>query len=834
MIVLLSAGPTVGAVTIVVPAARQRDAGYVLACHRVLEALKSKGLDASVAWRVPGAPLPAGDLIVVGEPATVTAPWRPPNPDGFRIAALSMAGRRALAVEGDERGTMYGLFKLAERIRIGDDPWRVQMTSTPAFGLRIFSEEGQLLDIPDIGYYSDQPPYVNVAALRKDIDQAKRLLTHVAANGFNAFAFLHLNVEEYIDYAHLDKPIYPPDDLHRVRSPVFCKLLTELCDYAHALHLDIYMQVYEIAFPPRLDELYRVDIRSPNIERIINARYRELFERVPLDGMIITATEQHPRCGYKAKRLWGNRAQAGRMATLYHNACNAVGKRCIYRLWRVAYNAEMFAEVARHAPRDAVFAIKNTGGDYYLDHALTTAISDGMPKRQPLVVLFDTFREFDGWSRLFCVMTRWGERVRACRDNGVMGINAWGPWSPGCIWPDANGTFSWAGHWNRFRTFVGGFTPGQANVYLIGRLGWNPDDAVESIVRDFAALHLGPANAEAGAEALLATEDAFNEEYVRGTHPCYLKWTMIFAPLDKWMEAAYKANTVEDVLASNARALDHVKRMTCAFERVDPKHVPDAKTYAAFKEGIDKTALFLRTFYAWRACWWRQRAARDLKDPERAANAAALREGKAKLMPLFDQWGRYPEEAVAWRVTFRPRAKGVIPKNAFPDRSMGAVTRSMESTAASFGLFIQAVTDNSGGRNHLVPDGDLQEGKRFYTNRDYRVVGVPKQLVGLPWIRAANDPAGVEQPKLQLRFTIERPAKIYVAWDRRFPAKQAESPQGWLTEHYEPTGEHVTLDMGKQKLPYDLYRSRRVLPAGAVELGGYSHSTMYLVIVEPG
>ena len=71
--------------------------------------------------------------------------------------------------------------------------------------------------------------------------------------------------------------------------------------------------------------------------------------------------------------------------------------------------------------------------DQYLD-----LMTFGRAER-PMFV-FDTFGQFDGWTRLFLYMKRWGGIVRACRDGGVAGINAWGPWSPGCAESRASGT----------------------------------------------------------------------------------------------------------------------------------------------------------------------------------------------------------------------------------------------------------------------------------------------------------------------------------------------------------------------------------------------------------
>jgi hypothetical protein len=293
-------------------------------------------------------------------------------------------------------------------------------------------------------------------------------------------------------------------------------------------------------------------------------------------------------------------------------------------------------------------------------------ITQGVSKEQPFVVIFDTFRQFDGWSRLFCYMKRWGAAVRDCRDNEVVGINAWGPWSEGCIWPDWEPGYlrdldgrpqtqkvSWAGFWNQFRMFTRGFTPGQANVYLLGRLAWEPDADVGEIAQDFAALHLGLANAKAGGDALMATQDAFQEEYARGAHPVYIKWTMTFGPRDDRLEEAYQRNPLDVILASNARALAAVDRMITTFAKTDREEAPDVARYDKFKEGIEKTALYLRTFYRWREAWWRQRAARELKGEAKMQNADALACVKQQLAELFAEWRRFPAEAGYWRVTFR-------------------------------------------------------------------------------------------------------------------------------------------------------------------------------------
>jgi hypothetical protein len=90
------------------------------------------------------------------------------------------------------------------------------------------------------------------------------------------------------------------------------------------------------------------------------------------------------------------------------------------------------------------------------------------------------------------------------------------------------------------------------------------------------------------------------------------------------------------------------------------------REYRKFREGIEKTALYLRTLYQWRDCWWLNRSARDLTGEERASTLSTLREATEQLMSLFDEWQRYREEAGFWRVTFRYGQPDLSPNNVFP------------------------------------------------------------------------------------------------------------------------------------------------------------------------
>ena len=66
---------------------------------------------------------------------------------------------------------------------------------------RVVAVEGW--DIPDVAYYRDGPPYVNEERLGKELKELKRLVDHVAREGYNTLVVLHLSFEEYVDYKYL-------------------------------------------------------------------------------------------------------------------------------------------------------------------------------------------------------------------------------------------------------------------------------------------------------------------------------------------------------------------------------------------------------------------------------------------------------------------------------------------------------------------------------------------------------------------------------------------------------------------------------------------------------
>ena len=614
--------------------------------------------------------------------------------ESYRIKPKKIKGRNVLEVGGGERGLMYGIFKLAEEIRLKKQIWNIDLEKSPGFSRRMYAEEGQLLNFPSVGYHLFQPPWVNHGRLEAEVKELKLLIDQIARLGFNTFTILHVNFEDYINYKYLDREVYGSDDVHRIKSVHFARHMTDLINYAHRRHIEVFLQVYEFQYPPRLGELYQLDLQHPDTEKIINAKVRELFESVPFDGLVITATESNPRSGYLSKNLWQKYGKegAGKLMTLYHQAAKAAGKTAIFRSWLIAYGAEDSHLVIENTPEDAQLEIKHTGRDFFLNFPLTDAIAGGLGKIRPLTITFDVFPQYYGWSRLVCYQKRIAEEARLARQNGVTSIQAWGAWSAGCIWSDQHPGYKsdgqlidpekkivdWAGLWNNFRIFTRGFTPGQMNAYQVSRIMWDTGLSAEDIALDWGKMYFGAKNAGAVARVLMNSQDAFRELYPPGKFkmpysPVYLNWaTMLMLNQERMAEVYSDDVNLPQVIERNKAGYAILELMRDAMSEIDERKVPDKEIYDKFLEGFEKTELYLSMFFEYREFWVRNRdigkgiATRD--------DQFAYEACRARLNHILEEWKKYQEECKFWGISskiFSIAAKGkTIPYTKFVTREL--------------------------------------------------------------------------------------------------------------------------------------------------------------------
>ena len=132
-------------------------------------------------------------------------------------------------------------------------------------------------------------------------------------------------------------------------------------------------------------------------------------------------------------------------------------------------------------------------------------------------------------------------------------------------------------------------------------------------------------------------------------------------------------------------------------------------------------------------------------------------------------------------------------------------------------VVVTDIEDNKGGAYQAT---ELEEGGKFFHDRDYTITTIPKDFLGLTQVSTSADCPGGQD--YRLTFEIDRPAYIYQAWDSRHtpPEDRGQDPKGWFTKGYTDTEEILMLDAPHAPTEYHIYKSNEPHPKGVVELLG--------------
>lgn len=138
-------------------------------------------------------------------------------------------------------------------------------------------------------------------------------------------------------------------------------------------------------------------------------------------------------------------------------------------------------------------------------------------------------------------------------------------------------------------------------------------------------------------------------------------------------------------------------------------------------------------------------------------------------------------------------------------------------TASAEQVVVTEVKDNKGGAYKAI---ELEEGGKFFHDRDYTITNIPKDFVGLTQVSTSADCPGGQD--YRLTFEIDRPAYVYQAWDSRHtrPEDRGQDPKGWFTKGYTDTEEILMLDAPHAPTEYFIYKSNEPYPKGTVEILG--------------
>jgi len=155
-----------------------------------------------------------------------------------------------------------------------------------------------------------------------------------------------------------------------------------------------------------------------------------------------------------------------------------------------------------------------------------------------------------------------------------------------------------------------------------------------------------------------------------------------------------------------------------------------------------------------------------------------------------------------------------------------AVTAGGQSSTDSVSITSETAAEKM--PENTTPDNYVWEilelGSLQYVDRTYSISDIPDTVVGLPFLRTANNDKNLQDTAL-IGFTVNQHSIVYVAHDDQYATKP-----GWLADFVD-TGDNIVSGGGT----FSLWKKE--FPAGTVTLGenavsGSGNHSMYSVIVE--
>ena len=415
------------------------------------------------------------------------------------------------------------------------------------------------LDAPDVSFYTPSGG-LNATAVAASLAPLLSLAPTLAARNFTGVVLEVTGIEDFLAYDRLGNgsEVYPPGAAQRGRAAAWGAALAPALGALAARRLDPYLMFFVLVYPPALAARYNLSLRSPDLRAVLEARFAELFSRLPaLRGVLLyVADAWSPRAGYAFAQLWATLDDLAATATLYYDAFTAVappGARLIFSLWvppsaGATPVADAWALLRNATPPNITFAVHDSEGDFSVASPINALLAAGAARDRALFVGSDAFRQLDGWGRLLaCPAAQWAPRLRLAAATGAVGGMVYSDWSPGITWPDsgpslfnwsaARGPVSWRA-WPRFRSYglpraAGLFSPSEANVAVLAGLHADPGVEPGALLRAWARqppLSLAPAAASLLARAFNASLAGWAAKYLPGVDRYAIEWNSVFTP----------------------------------------------------------------------------------------------------------------------------------------------------------------------------------------------------------------------------------------------------------------------------------------------------------------
>eukprot|EP00054_Salpingoeca_dolichothecata_P037644 m.11565 g.11565 ORF g.11565 m.11565 type:complete len:608 (-) comp7751_c0_seq1:118-1941(-) len=327
----------------------------------------------------------------------------------------------------------------------------IKCFSTHSFKFRAWCETGQLLDFPDVGFYSPHPPhYLNDTRLDDEINKLTSLIDGINKLDMNAFVLFQPSIEDYITYHDLDPSLYPPQSEHAIRASALVAAVNKALGQFKEANLETYLAVFEPTYPIDLvtSTHLNLTVLGPDLEHFLQVKYSELFAGLTnLDGVMVYTADNWGDRGNKnyyfprENPVWHNGKELATLAAMLQSAIQnttTVNKKLILSLWE---GADLWQEFSQAVPPNLTAMVHLTSPGFRLSGKFNPVIVQGGARvLSQLYISVDPFREHDGgWTRMVSVPSqKWQQGFELSLANNVSGVMAFANWGPSWSWPNFN------------------------------------------------------------------------------------------------------------------------------------------------------------------------------------------------------------------------------------------------------------------------------------------------------------------------------------------------------------------------------------------------------------
>jgi hypothetical protein len=430
---------------------------------------------------------------------------------GAEAYRIRFMGSGPEVASGGSRGILYGSYALAEEMETKGGVRPIDRISVPRFPIREWwSAAFQANFNLPLGGAFDRSIEEISEALSRTIEEAPRY-------GINTLQLMGRAGEGGIDLTwFLQYDAFPK--LHRRTigwgAERRIEEIRKLALQAHAHGLYFLVWDHELVFPDRMLEAYPemrgIDypfcFSHPLVMRFLNAKIDEFFRRIPeADGLDLTFAEthgynilEHGGCRCRQCRRLGTHEKIRRIILAVHDACRRNGKRLEVRSYnQKPEDAQVMLKALAGLPHDIPIITKNTVVDFrgsgYPDNPMLGAFSG-----QPEVLELTATPEGSGYGYIPALLGDFYAREISKIGTGrhLAGI---------AVRTDYHLQYGHATFFTDGPPVLTFDTPNDFNIFVTGRLVWNPHQKMDDLWREWTTGRYGAQAAPAIERALRRT-----------------------------------------------------------------------------------------------------------------------------------------------------------------------------------------------------------------------------------------------------------------------------------------------------------------------------------------